>query len=118
MALYSGINWMGNLREAIRAQSRDVWERTPQDQEKIWVKYFRDFISLIGLLVALVITLSITSIAGSAQQMIISALYLDYIEWLKPAWRLIGPAISIFANYLLFSGFSGGSRATALAARR
>ena len=56
----------------------------------------------LGLLVALVITLSITSVAGSAQQMIISALYLDYIEWLKPAWRGIGLAISIFANYLLF----------------
>ena len=102
VALYSGINWMGNLREAIRAQSRDEWERTPQDDEKIWVKYFRDFISLIGLLVALVITLSITSIAGAAQQMIISALYLDYIEWLKPAWQLIGLAISICANFLLF----------------
>ncbi|EIF0627344.1 inner membrane protein YhjD [Salmonella enterica] len=102
IALYSGVNWMGNLREAIRAQSRDVWERTPQDQEKIWLKYLRDFISLIGLLVALIITLSITSIAGSAQQMIISALYLDSIEWLKPAWHLIGLAISIFANYLLF----------------
>ena len=87
VALYSGINWMGNLREAIRAQSRDVWERRPQDEEKIWVKYFRDLISLIGLLVALIITLSITSVAGSAQQMIISALYLDNIEWLKPAWR-------------------------------
>ena len=37
VALYSGINWMGNLREAIRAQSRDVWERRPQDEEKIWV---------------------------------------------------------------------------------
>ncbi len=85
IALYSGINWMGNLREAIRAQSRDVWERTPQDQEKIWVKYLRDFVSLIGLLIALIVTLSITSIAGSAQQMIISALYLDGIEWLKPA---------------------------------
>ena len=93
---------MGNLREAIRAQSRDVWERKPQDQEKIWVKYLRDFVSLIGLLVALIVTLSITSVAGSAQQMIISALYLDYIEWLKPAWRGIGLAISIFANYLLF----------------
>lgn len=102
VALYSGVNWMGNLREAIRAQSRDVWERTPQDQEKIWIKYLRDFISLIGLLVALIITLSITSVAGSAQQMIISALYLDNIEWLKPAWRLIGLTISIFANYLLF----------------
>jgi membrane protein len=102
IALYSGINWMGNLREAIRAQSRDIWERTPQDQEKIWVKYFRDFVSLIGLLVALIVTLSITSVSGSAQQMIISALYLDNIDWLKPAWRLVGLAISIFANYLLF----------------
>ncbi|MGR7785708.1 YhjD/YihY/BrkB family envelope integrity protein [Klebsiella aerogenes] len=62
----------------------------------------RTAVGLVGLLVALVITLSITSVAGSAQQMIISALYLDYIEWLKPAWRLIGLAISIFANYLLF----------------
>ncbi len=117
VALYSGINWMGNLREAIRAQSRDVWERRPQDEEKIWVKYFRDLISLIGLLVALIITLSITSVAGSAQQMIISALYLDNIEWLKPAWRLIGLAISIFANYLLFSGFSGACRAIVRGAR-
>ncbi len=58
VALYSGINWMGNLREAIRAQSRDVWERSPQDQEKFWAKYLRDFISLIGLLIALIVTLS------------------------------------------------------------
>jgi uncharacterized BrkB/YihY/UPF0761 family membrane protein len=34
-------------------------------EEKIWIKYFRDLISLIGLLVALIITLSITSVAGS-----------------------------------------------------
>lgn len=102
VALYSGINWMGNLREAIRAQSRDVWERTAQDDEKIWTKYFRDFVSLIGLLVALVVTLSITSAAGSAQQMIISALYLDTIEWLKPVWYLVGLGISMLANYLLF----------------
>ncbi|MTD37374.1 inner membrane protein YhjD [Erwinia sp. CPCC 100877] len=102
VALYSGINWMGNLREAVRAQSREVWERTPQDKEKFWVKYLRDFVALIGLLVALVITLSITSIAGSAQATIISLLHLDELTWLKPAWRLIGLAISIFANYLLF----------------
>lgn len=102
VALYSGINWMGNLREAVRAQSREVWERAPQDKEKFWVKYLRDFVALIGLLVALVITLSITSIAGSAQATIISLLHLDALTWLKPAWRLIGLAISIFANYLLF----------------
>ncbi len=102
VALYSGVNWMGNLREAVRAQSRDKWERNPQDNEKFWVKYLRDFISLIGLLIALIVTLSITSIAGSAQDTIISFLHLDGIEWLKPAWYLVGLTISIFANYLLF----------------
>ncbi|MDF7679712.1 inner membrane protein YhjD [Enterobacteriaceae bacterium ESL0689] len=102
VALYSGINWMGNLREAILAQSRDEWQRASHDQEKWWLKYFRDFTSLIGLLVALIVSLSITSIAGSAQQMIITALHLDYITWLKPAWRLIGLVISVFADYLLF----------------
>lgn len=102
VALYSGINWMGNLREAIRAQSRDVWERGAQDEEKWWVKYLRDLVSLFGLLVALIITISITSVAGSAQEMIIRWLYLDYIPWLKPAWQVIGLAISICANFLLF----------------
>ncbi|WP_426446431.1 inner membrane protein YhjD [Siccibacter colletis] len=102
VALYSGVNWMGNLREAIRAQSREVFERTDQDKEKFWVKYLRDFISLIGLLVALIITLTITSVSGAAQHLIISALWLDNIEWLKPLWRVLGLAISICANYLLF----------------
>ncbi|MFI8417250.1 inner membrane protein YhjD [Serratia sp. NPDC078593] len=102
LALYSGICWMGNLREAIRAQSRDVWERNPQDQEKIYFKYTRDFVSLIGLVVALIITLSLTSIAGSAQAAIVRALGLDGIEWLRPALTLIALSISIFANYLLF----------------
>lgn len=102
LALYSGISWMGNLREAIRAQSRDIWERNPQDQEKVYFKYTRDFISLIGLVVALIITLSLTSIAGSAQAVIVNALGLDGIEWLRPAMTLIALSISVFANYLLF----------------
>ncbi|SFN59724.1 membrane protein [Izhakiella capsodis] len=102
VALYSGISWMGNLREAVRAQSRDVWERNPQDQEKFWRKYIRDFISLIGLVLALIITLTLTSVAGSAQNAIVTALGLEHIEWLKPALTLIATSISVLANYLLF----------------
>ncbi|WP_323169703.1 inner membrane protein YhjD [Pantoea agglomerans] len=102
LALYSGLNWMGNLREAIRAQSRDVWERKPDDKEKIWKRYIRDFLSLTGLMLALVITLSLTSVAGSAQAMIVSALGLDGIDWLRPALTFIATSISVMANYLLF----------------
>lgn len=102
IALYSGISWMGNLREAIRAQSRDVWERNKQDKEKFWFKYPRDLLSLIGLVLALIITLSLTSIAGAAQVIIVRALGLEGIEWLRPAMTLIALSISIMANYLLF----------------
>jgi len=102
IALYSGISWMGNLREAIRAQSREVWERNPQDQEKFYFRYLRDFISLTGLVIALIISLSFTSIAGAAQASIVRALGLDGIEWLRPVMTAIALSISIMANYLLF----------------
>ncbi|MEI2267531.1 inner membrane protein YhjD [Erwinia sp. CGal63] len=102
VALYSGISWMGNLREAVRAQSRDVWERNEQDKEKIYFKYTRDFISLIGLVLALFITITLTSVAGAAQEAIVRALGLDGIEWLRPAMTTIALSISILANYLLF----------------
>ncbi|WP_192458583.1 inner membrane protein YhjD [Musicola keenii] len=102
IALYSGVNWIGNLREAIRALSRDVWERSPHEEQKIYYRYLRDFMSLIGLLIALVLTLFLTSIAGSAQAAIVNALGLSGIKWLRPAMTLITLFISIFANYLLF----------------
>ncbi|KEY58114.1 inner membrane protein YhjD [Serratia sp. DD3] len=102
LALYSGVSWMGNLREAIRAQSCDTWQRRSQDQEKFYFRYMRDFVSLTGLVVALMVTLSLTSIAGSAQATIVHLLGLDDIEWLRPAMTLIALSISIFANYLLF----------------
>jgi len=102
IALYSGLNWMGNLREAIRAQLRDEWERNPQDEEKFYLKYLRDLLSLIGLIVALIITLSLTSVAGAAQQSIVNALGLNGIQWLRPVMTAIAFIISILANYLLF----------------
>ncbi|MFP9228673.1 inner membrane protein YhjD [Pectobacterium cacticida] len=102
IALYSGVSWMGNLREAIRAQSRDVWERNPKDEEKIYFQYTRDFLSLTGLVIALIVTLFLTSVAGTAQHRIVTALGLEGIEWLRPALTLIALSISIFANYLLF----------------
>ncbi len=102
LALYSGISWVGNLREAIRAQSRDVWERAPKDQEKIWHKYIRDFISLTGLVIALVLSISLNSIAGSAQSTIVNALGLDHITWLRPLVTVSALCISIASNYLIF----------------
>ncbi|NIH17056.1 inner membrane protein YhjD [Morganella morganii] len=103
LALYSGVNWVGNLRMAIRAQYHDQWEPDIEVKENMFLRYLRDFLALIGLLVALVVTLSLTSIAGAAQARIVAFLGLDAIEWLRPAWTAIGLTISILANYLLFT---------------
>ncbi|WP_159566800.1 inner membrane protein YhjD [Budvicia diplopodorum] len=102
VALYSGISWMGNLREAVRAQSRDEWERNPADEEKVYFRYIKDFLALTGLVMALILTIALTSIAGSAQQSLVNALGLGNIEWLRPALTIITIIISITANYLMF----------------
>lgn len=102
LALYSGVSWVGNLREAIRAQSREVWERAEQDKEPIWRRYIRDFISLSGLMVALVFALSLNSIAGSAQASLVAALGLEQVTWLRPVLTVSALTISISANYLIF----------------
>ncbi|EAS42244.1 putative membrane protein [Photobacterium profundum 3TCK] len=102
IALYSGISWMGNLREAIRAQTRDVWERKPEDKDHLLLQYGKDFVALTGLVAALIFTVALTSVAGSAQKTIVEALGLGGITWLRPALTLIALTISITANYLMF----------------
>lgn len=102
VALYSGISWMGNLREAVRAQCRDVWERNPADQEKVYFRYIKDFIALTGLVTALILTIALTSIAGSAQKSIVDVLDLGEIEWIRPVLTIITLGISITANFLMF----------------
>ncbi|WP_428472172.1 inner membrane protein YhjD [Photobacterium indicum] len=102
IALYSGISWMGNLREAIRAQTRDVWERKPEDKDHLFLQYGKDFVALTGLVAALILTVALTSVAGSAQKTIVEALGLGGITWLRPALTLIALTISITANYLMF----------------
>lgn len=102
LAFYSGISWMGNLREAVRAQCRERWERTESEKENIIKRYFRDFISLTGLLIALVLTVTLTSLAGSAQSWLIGLLGLQDILWLKKPLTYTTFAISICANFLMF----------------
>ena len=102
IALYSGISWMGNLREAIRAQTRDVWARRPEDKVNIVLQYIKDLGSLIGMIIALIISIVFTSIGGAAQSKIIDFLGLGHIAWLEPVWTVSALAISITANFLMF----------------
>lgn len=102
LAAYSGVSWVGNLRLAVRALTRDVWERQPTDKENFLLQSLKDLVALTGLIIALLLTVFLTSIAGSAQQSVVNALGLSDIEWLAPVLTITALSVSIFANYLLF----------------
>lgn len=102
VALYSGIRWMGYLREAIRAQMRTVWTKTEQDKDFILFRYAKDLLALLGLLFTLFFSIAMTSIAGSAQDWLVSFFHLDKFEELRPLVTGIALSISILSNYCMF----------------
>ncbi|MXP67144.1 inner membrane protein YhjD [Pantoea sp. Aalb] len=102
IAFYSGINWISNLREAVCTQSSDFFEFKKYHQKTFWKRYLIDCMSLIVLILALIMTVALTSIAGSAKLLIINILKLENIKWLPLVITIISLSISIFINYLLF----------------
>jgi membrane protein len=67
VALYSGLNWMGNVRDAVRAQWRPQWEQPSRPVAAVLWQYVRDLAALGGLLVAIAVSFSLTTVGTAAQ---------------------------------------------------
>lgn len=102
IAFYSSVGWMGNLRKAIRFQTRENIELVPEEEPSILMHYLWDFISLVGLVVATVATIVISSYAISQQANLVEFFSLEQSLFLQWSLRIITLAISIFANYAVF----------------
>ncbi len=103
VALYSGLNWMGNVRDAVRAQWRPQWKRSKEARGNFLLAYLWDLISLVGLAIAVVATFALTAVGTAAQDLVVSWLGIDEIGFLRSALR-IGPfVVAILANMLIFA---------------
>lgn len=71
VALYSGLNWMGNVRDAVRAQWRPTWEKPPRPLKSVLMQYVWDLASLGGLMLALAISFSLTAAGTGAQNLVV-----------------------------------------------
>ncbi len=100
-ALYSGAGWMGNLRDAVRAQWRSNFA-TPLKKENIAVKTLLNLLRLLGLIVAVGITFGLAALSTSLSDVVISALRLDDLTWLSPVLKLVPVVVSLGAGWLLF----------------
>ncbi|MBN9609268.1 MAG: inner membrane protein YhjD [Actinobacteria bacterium 69-20] len=102
IALYSGLNWMGNVRDAVRAQWRPRWEREKKAQENFFMRYLLDLMSLAGLLLAILVSFALTALGTAAQDLVVRWLGID-AGGLMAVVLQVGPfLVSTCADVLIF----------------
>lgn len=96
-ALYSGLGWMTNLREALSAQ----WSQEPSSQPLL-KKYVSDLLSLLGLGFALAISFGISALGGGVGVKLLVLMEVRHTAAADVALRLLALVLSLIANWLVF----------------
>lgn len=97
-ALYSGLGWIGNLRAAVQA----MWGQ-PTPKENFLAAKGRDLLALVGLGLALLVSLALTSAGTALTGTLIEAVDLDGTTGVGTLTRLLGIVIAIAADVLIFA---------------
>jgi membrane protein len=101
VAIYTGAGWMGNLRNAVRAQWRPDFD-LQEEQGNIVVKTLVNLATLLGLILLIVITFGLASVSTGLADEIVGWLGLTEIGWLNPLLRIVPIVFSIGAGWVLF----------------
>lgn len=100
-ALYSGAGWVGNLKDAVRAQWRPSFD-VQVKKENFLVKNLSNIAILIGLLIMLVTTFALASVSTSLSGAILGWVGLSRIGWLRPVLQFVPVVFSVGAGWLVF----------------
>ena len=101
VAIYTGAGWMGNLKNAVRAQWRPDFD-LQEEQGNIVVKTLVNLATLLGLIVLIVITFGLASISTALADEVLAWLGLTEVGWLDPVLRIVPIVFSIGAGWVLF----------------
>lgn len=96
-ATYSGLGWMGNLREALTAQ----WEQPHKADNFVKTKLY-DLLALAGLGLALIMSFGITGAGNAFNDDVVAAVGLDGTPGVGFVMFLISVALSIGGMWLVF----------------
>jgi membrane protein len=97
IALYSGIGWMSNLRDALTAQ----WGQEKQQQPLVKTT-LKDLVALIGLGVALIVSFALTAVGGGIGQFLLELVGLEHATWAIVLLRGATIVLGLLANTLVF----------------
>jgi membrane protein len=97
LALYSGIGWMTNLRDALTAQWGLEKKKLPLISTAL-----KDLVALIGLGVALAVSFGLTAIGGGVGKWLLKQVGLDDQGWALSLLTVATVVLSLLANMLVF----------------
>ncbi|MGH3671317.1 MAG: inner membrane protein YhjD, partial [Pseudonocardiaceae bacterium] len=104
-ALYSGLGWMGNLREALTAQWRGVSATTgeqPPEPQSFLRRMFFDLLALIGLGLALAASFVLTGASTAFARVVLDVLGLSQVAGARLGLVVLAVVASIVGMWLVF----------------
>ncbi len=97
LAVYSGLGWMTNLREALTAQ----WEQRHEPEGFLRAKLF-DLLALLGLGVALVVSFGLTGAGTAFAGVLLDLAGLGHLFWARLVFYILALALSLIGMWLVF----------------
>ena len=100
-SIFSSAGWAGNLKSAVRAQTRPLFDMKER-KRFILLEVVINFAILLGLLAILAVTFTLAIVATSLTGTIIRWLSLDGVPGIKFLLRFVGPLLSAIAGWVMF----------------
>lgn len=97
LALYSGLGWMTNLRDALTAQWGQEKKKLPFLSTRL-----KDLLALIGLGLALVVSFGLTAVGSGVGRFLLGLVGLEDAGWAKALLQAATVVLSLTANMLVF----------------
>lgn len=98
-ALYAGLGWMANLREALTAQ----W-KLQAPKINFFTKKFSDLGAMIGLFLALIVSLGLTALSnGSVTRAVLAWLKIDGVPGMGVLIRVVSILLALAATWAVFT---------------
>ncbi len=105
LALYTGIGWMTNVREAVQAQWRPKWEEDPADKETFVKELGKDLLTLVVMGVGLLLSVVLSTVGSAMTGFVAKLLGLDDVGFVTFVLKIVPIALAIGVSTLLFFFF-------------
>ncbi|GGM59381.1 inner membrane protein YhjD [Longimycelium tulufanense] len=97
-ALYAGLGWMSNLRDALTAQ----WGTPERPSPPFLRKQLADLLALVGLGLAMAVSFGLTAAATGFADHLLELLGLRGQTWAAVSFQVLSIALAVFANWVVF----------------